>query len=273
MTVTGIETNDLEVLISHIRHISGFDFSGYSRPSLLRRVSRYMTKHAVDFTELLGGLSEGGSVVYDFIQELTVNYTEMFRDVDFFLRVRGTIFPYLESYPTLRIWTAGCASGEEPYSVGILLKEAGLYDRSFIYATDISNRVLNTGREGIFNMNKMRGFSENYLLSGGTHSLSDYYRVLYGKAVMIPELRKNIVFSIHDLTGDGVFNEFHLIFCRNVLIYFTLEQRRQVFLNLYKSLAIFGFLCIGKRESFKNSGIEEHFKIIDSKLNIYQKIS
>ncbi|MCF0069997.1 chemotaxis protein CheR [Dyadobacter sp. CY261] len=267
-----IEYPELEILITRIREISGFDFSGYARPSLLRRAGRYLTTHKMDHGQLLVHIEQGGSVVYDLIQELTVNYSEMFRDADFFRKVRTEVFTYLESYPTLRFWVAGCASGEEAYSMAIFLKEAGFLGRSLIYATDLSNKALTAAREGVFTLGNARTFSENYMAAGGEQSLSDYYRVAYNKAIIVPELRRNIVFSMHDLTGDGVFNEFQFISCRNVMIYFTLELRRKVFGLLYDSLSMLGFLCLGKRETLRYSGLEDHFKIIDSTLNIYQKI-
>lgn len=267
-----MEYSELEILIVRIREISGFDFSGYARPSLLRRASRYLTTHKMDFPQLLAHIEQGGNVVYGLIQELTVNYSEMFRDADFFMKVKAEVFTYLESYPTLRFWVAGCASGEEAYSLAIFLKEAGFLNRSLIYATDLSNKALTAAREGIFTLGNVRTFSENYLAAGGKHSLSDYYHVAYNKAAMLPELRRNIVFSMHDLTGDGVFNEFQFVSCRNVMIYFTLELRQKVFRLLYDSLSMLGFLCLGKRETLRYSGLEENFKVIDSTLNIYQKI-
>ncbi|MCE6989961.1 protein-glutamate O-methyltransferase CheR [Dyadobacter sp. CY323] len=267
-----IEYAELEILIGRIREISGFDFSGYARPSLLRRASRYLSRHAMDLNGLLSHIEPGGGMVYDLIQELTVNYSEMFRDPDFFTKIRSEVFTYLESYPALRFWVAGCASGEEAFSMAILLKETGFLDRSLIYATDLNNKVLNAAREGVFTLSNTRSFSENYMLAAGKRSLSDYYHVAYNKAIISPELRKNIVFSLHDLTGDGVFNEFQFISCRNVMIYFTLELRQKVFRLLYDSLSMLGFLCLGKRETLRYSGIEDNFKVIDSALNIYQKI-
>jgi len=272
MNMTMLEYDELEALIVKVREISGFDFSGYARPSLLRRASRFLNRHTMSLSDLMTHIEQGGKAVYDFIQELTVNYSEMFRDPDFFIKLRSEVFSYLESYPAVRIWVAGCASGEEAYSLAILLKETGMYNRALIYATDLSERVLASAREGVFGLGHMRTFSENYMLSGCKNSLSDYYHVAYSQAVMVPDLRKNIVFSLHDLTGDGVFNEFQMVSCRNVMIYFNLEQRQEVFRLLYESLAMFGFLCLGKRETLRYSGFEENFRIIDSYLNIYQKI-
>jgi chemotaxis protein methyltransferase CheR len=267
-----LEQQELELLIVKVREISGFDFSGYARASLLRRASRYLVKNAIGLPELHLQIEQGGKAVYDFIQELTVNYSEMFRDPDFFLKLRSDVFTYLDSYPSIRFWVAGCASGEEAFSLAILLKEAGLLDGSLIYATDLSQRVLSSAREGVFGLGLMRRFSENYLLAEGKNSLSDYYHVAYSRAVMDLTLRKKIVFSLHDLTGDGVFNEFQMVSCRNVMIYFNAELRLKVFRLLYDSLCMFGFLCLGKRETLRYSGLEDHFRIINQPLNIYQKI-
>ena len=267
-----LEYADLEILITQIRNASGFDFSGYARPSLLRQANRYLTKCKLTCDELLSQLEPDNSIVFDLIQEMTVNYSEMFRDPEFFIRVQSEVFTYLESYPALRFWVAGCASGEEAFSLAIMLKESGHFDRSLIYATDLNKKVLTAAREGVFTLGSVRTFSENYLRANGKNSLSDYYHVSYNKAVISPEVRKNIVFSLHDLSGDGIFNEFQFISCRNVMIYFTLELRQRVFRLLYESLSMLGFLCLGKRETLRYSGIEQNFRVVDSVLNIYQKI-
>ena len=267
-----LDHSGLELLIVKIHEASGFDFSGYSRPSLMRRAESYLGTHGLRLPELIERIGQGGMSAYDLIQDLTVNYSEMFRDPDFFTALKSDVFPYLESYATIRLWVAGCSSGEEAFSLSIFLEEAELQERSIIYATDLSEKMLKTAREGVFSFNGMRSFSENYLLAGGMNSLSDYYHVSYGKAVVIPEVRKNIVFSLHDLTGDSVFNEFQFVSCRNVMIYFTQEQSRKVFILLYNSLCMFGFLCLGKRETLRYSGLEECFRVISYPLNIYQKI-
>lgn len=275
MQLNNMETLDysaLELLITRIRDTSGFDFSGYARPSLLRRTDAYLSKNAISLSELMHNLDDGGRVANDLIQDLTVNYSEMFRDPDFFASLKSEVFPYLESYASLRLWVAGCAFGEEAFSLSIFLKEAELMEKAVVYATDLNQKVLRSAKDGVFTLNAMRTFSENYLTAGGNGSLSDYYHVSYGKAVMHSELRKKIIFSLHDLTGDGVFNEFEFISCRNVMIYFTLEQRREVFKMLYNSLCMFGFLCLGKRETLRYSGLEDYFRIISVPLNIYQKI-
>ncbi|HEV7382927.1 MAG TPA: CheR family methyltransferase [Dyadobacter sp.] len=270
--MTTLNNSVLEDLIVRIRESSGFDFSGYSRPSLLRRTESYLYKHAISLEELKRYIGQGSGEAFGFAQDLTVNYTEMFRDPDFFHALKTEVFGYLESYRELRFWIAGCASGEEAFSLAIMLKECNLKDRSIIYATDINQKVLGIARDGAYYVSAMRNFSENYLQAGGKTSLSDYYHVSYGKAVIDPEIRKHITFSSHDLTGDGIFNEFQFISCRNVLIYFTLEQRKKIFRKLYDSLAILGFLCLGKRETLRDSGLQDYFRVVSEPLNIYQRI-
>lgn len=267
-----LEDSELEELIGHIHRTSGFSFDGYARASLRRRVSSYLIRHQLDMPQLRERVEAGGEVVYSIIQELTVNYSEMFRDPPFFTRIRTEVIGYLASFPAIKIWVAGCASGEEVYSYAIMLKEAGLLSRSLIYATDLSNKALSLAREGAYSLGNMRRFSENYLQSKGGNSLSDYYNVVYNQAVINVEMGERVVFSLHDLTGDGVFNEFQWISCRNVMIYFTPFQRKRVFELLYDSLAMFGFLCLGKRETLRYSGLEGNFRIIDGQYNIYQKI-
>lgn len=266
------DDSGLEAMIVKIREVSGFDFSGYSRASLMRRTMVYLKKNNLNMSKLLLDINPDTRVAYEMIQGLTVNYSEMFRDPDFFASLRSSVFGYLESYASLRVWVAGCASGEEAFSLAIWLKEAGLLAHSVIYATDINQRVLGSARDGIFSLSRIRSFSENYLMAGGDTSLSDYYSVLYNHAVVHHELREDIVFSVHDLTGDRVFNEFQLICCRNVMIYFTVKQREKVLRLLYDSLAMFGFLCLGKREWLRYSGLENNFRIVNQSLNIYQKI-
>ncbi|WP_221392321.1 protein-glutamate O-methyltransferase CheR [Dyadobacter sp. NIV53] len=267
-----IDYRGLESLIFRLRETSGFDFSGYTRPSLMRRARLHLVKRAVSLSELMTDIHRNEVAAYDLVQDLTVNYSEMFRDPDFFALLKSEVLSYFESCATFRIWVAGCASGEEAFSLSILLRESGLIDKSIIYATDLNKKILASAREGVFSLARARNFSENYLKAGGNYSLSDYYQVSYGKAIMHHELRKKIIFSHHDLVGDGVFNEFQLICCRNVMIYFTLEQRKKVLELLYESLSMYGYLCLGKRESLSYSGLEEKFRIISIPLNIYQKI-
>jgi chemotaxis protein methyltransferase CheR len=266
------EYNEMESLFVRIRELSGFDFSGYSRPSLHRRINAFLKTNNLVIAELIDHVGTGDITTYDLIQDLTVNYSEMFRDPEFFVMIRSEVLSYLESFASLRCWVAGCASGEEAFSLAILLKEEGLDGKSIIYATDLNQKVLRSAEQGALPLHCMQGYAQNYANAKGRFSLSGYYEVNQETAVIDYDLRKNIVFSVHDLTGDGVFNQFQMISCRNVLIYFTLEQKRKVLWLLYDSLAMFGFLCLGKRESMRYSGLEDKFRVISIPLNIYQKI-
>ncbi|NQD69170.1 protein-glutamate O-methyltransferase CheR [Sphingobacterium shayense] len=267
-----ITFEQLEQVIELLSHISGFDLSGYSKSSLKRRVQRVMDLDNLDFHELKHAIINLEGFQTYFMNEITVNVTEMFRDPNYYEAIREEVFPYLETFPQLKFWSAGCSTGEEVYSLTILLYEAGLYNRSFIYGTDINLNVIDSAKKAIYPIKKMRQYSENYLISGGKYSLSDYYTAMYDSAIIQGDLRKNILFSQHNLATDSVFNEFHFISCRNVLIYFDLELQNRVFRLLYESLSEFGFLCLGAKETLFNRDIMANFKVVNKTHNIYQKI-
>ena len=210
-----------------------------------------------------------------FFEELLGNFavsvTEMFRDPDFYQVIRNEIIPYLETYPFVKIWHAGCASGEEAYSLAILLKEEGLYDRATIFATDIYDDVLFKAREGIYSLAQMKNYTENYQKAGGLHSFSDYYHARYGSAIMDKSLAKNLTFAKHNLITDSVFGEMHMILCRNVFIYFDTSLQKKVLQLLNHSLIHNGFLCLGTKESLRFIDVDQNFKEINERLKIYQK--
>lgn len=207
-----------------------------------------------------------------FLMELTVNVTEMFRDPSFFKALRGKVMPYLKTYPNIRIWDAGCSTGEETYSLAILLKEENYLHKARIYATDINSRVLASAKEGIFALDVMKDYSRNYLSSGGKGSLSDYYHAKYNSAIFNEDLSKNFVFSVHNLAMDGSFNEFNLIVCRNVLIYFQKELQEKVLELFLQSLPVYGYLALGSKESIRFSRIEKYFEVVDAKERIFRRI-
>jgi chemotaxis protein methyltransferase CheR len=197
----------------------------------------------------------------------------MFRDPHFFEVLRRKALPYLSSFQRIKIWNAGCSSGEELYSFGIMLKEESLYNRSFLYGTDINSKMIEKARKGIYELRKMKQYSENYQAAGSPASLSDYYTAKYDAAAMHRELRERTLFSVHNLVSDGVFNEFQLISCRNVLIYFNTELQKRVIRLFYESLCPLGFLCIGSKETLKYDELASRFRVIDASENIYQKIA
>lgn len=267
-----ISYEELAELVSFIKNIHGFDFSNYSTASLKRRVTRIMQLEKLSLFDLRTLLTNDLNYFESFIIEITVNVTEMFRDPLFYKSVSTHIIPYLRSYQRIKVWNAGCSTGEELYSFAILFSEHNLYERSFFYGTDINSEVLDFAKNGIYDLQKMKLYSENYQKTGALHTLSDYYSARYDAASINHSLKKNVLFSAHNLASEGVFNEFQLISCRNVLIYFNSELQKQVIDLFYNSLANFGFLCLGSKETLRNSEIGR-FKIIDQKNNIYQKIT
>ncbi len=268
-----ISFGNLEELITLVNNVHGFDLSGYTRASLKRRVSRILTVYHIDFTALKDHLINSPGFFDKFLVEVTVTVTEMFRDPAYYKALRNEVTPYLATFPHIKVWSAGCATGEEVYSLAILLSKAGLYSRSFIYGTDINFAVIERAKQGIIDLKKMKVYSDNYLQTESGDSLSEYYTAKYDAAVIHHELRKNSLFSTHNLVSDGVFNEFQLITCRNVLIYFNTDLQRQVVDLLYESLGLFGFLCLGARETLAPGNLKNKFRAISKTYNIYQKIA
>lgn len=265
-----ISFQQLSELVIFIRNVHGFDFSNYSAASLKRRVTRIMQLQKLNLFDLRTLLTNDADYFESFLMEITVNVTEMFRDPLFYKAVSTHVIPYLRSYQRIKVWNAGCSTGEELYSYTILFEEADLYQRSFFYGTDINADVLEFAKNGIYDLQKMKQYSENYNKTGGLRTLSDYYYAQYDAASINQYLKKNVLFSAHNLASDGVFNEFQLISCRNVLIYFNTELQKKVIDLFYDSLANFGFLCLGSKETLRSSELGR-FKIIDQKNNIYQK--
>lgn len=267
-----ITYDELQHLIELIKNVHGFDFSDYSPASIKRRVTRIMQMQKLSLFDLRTLLTNNQDYFESFLIEVTVNVTEMFRDPSFYRGVREKIIPYLKSYQRIKVWNAGCSTGEELYSFAILFCEEQLYDRSFFYGTDINSNALDYAKNGIYDLKKMKQYSENYLKAGFKNTLSDFYTAKYDAASIKNPLKKNTLFSVHNLASDGVFNEFQLISCRNVLIYFNSDLQKKVIDLFYHSIANFGFLCLGSKETLRSSELGK-FKIIDKKNNIYQKIT
>jgi chemotaxis protein methyltransferase CheR len=206
------------------------------------------------------------------LQELSINVTEMFRDPSFFRSIREEVIPMLQTYPFIKIWHAGCSTGEEVYSMAILLKEEGLYERCQIYATDFNHNVIQKAKAGIYSIENIRKYTANYQLAGGKASFSDYYTAQYNAVYFDPSLKKRITFAQHNLVTDGVFGEMNVIICRNVLIYFNQELQNRVISLFYESLSIGSFMCLGSRESLLFSDHLSNFSEFVEKEKIYQKI-
>jgi chemotaxis protein methyltransferase CheR len=263
---------ELKTLLESIKMVYGYNFLDYAHPSIERRIFFYMTNHRIEsIAELSQMILKNESDFEEFVQELSVSVTEMFRDPKFFLAVREKVVKRLATYPMIKIWIAGCATGEEVYSLAILLREEGLLERSIIYATDINQKSLRIAKEGIYNVDNMQQYTSNYQLSGGKYSFSDYYKSKYDSVMFDKSLKRNIVFSAHNLATDSSFNEFQMIMCRNVLIYFNHELQNRVIRLFYDSLCIFGFLALGNKESILFSDQVANFDEIDRKEKIYMK--
>lgn len=267
-----IKDEEVEFLIKDVYELYGYDFSGYSRASFKRRINRIcLIERFTSFAELRYTLINEPEYLKRFVEEVTVNVTEMFRDPSFFKCLREKILPQLGTYPLIRIWVAGCSTGEEAYSMAILLKEANLYHKSLIYGTDLNPLVLETARTGIFPLQQMKLYSENYMLSGGKKDFSDYYTANYDSAKFDKSLQEKLILSTHNLVSDSSFNSFQLIICRNVLIYFDRGLQERVFRLFDNSLENLGFLALGAKETIRFSKLDKNFHQIDDQ-RIWKKI-
>lgn len=255
-----IKNHEIDILLEDIYRDYGYDFLQYSRASMKRRINRIMTNDRLaSFAELRFALKDNPTFLQHFVEEITVNLTEMFRDPLFFRQLREEILPQLGTYPLVRVWIAGCSTGEEAYSMSILLKEANLHHKSLIYATDINPRVLEIARNGVYPLSQIKSFSENYIESGGKQDFSKYYTANYEWAKFNVDLKQKMILSTHNLVSDTSFNSFQLILCRNVLIYFNKDLQERVFKLFDASLENLGYLALGSKETIRFSSIQHNF--------------
>lgn len=263
---------ELDLLLEGILRRHGYDFRHYAKASLKRRVMSIKKKLGMGYiSEIIPAILRDDGAINDFLREMSISVTEMFRDPNFFSAIREKVFPYLGSYPFLKIWHAGCSTGEEVYTMAILLKEEDLYQRSRIYATDFNNESLYKAKEGIYPLNKIKTYMENYNRSNPKASFSDYYHAGYKSAKMLEDLKKGITFANHNLVTDGVFGEMNLIVCRNVLIYFDKDLQNRVLRLFRASLCHRGFLCLGSKESLRFSEVADDFEVVSKKEKIFRK--
>lgn len=268
-----LESVEIDLLLEGVYRHYGFDFRGYSRGSLKRRLWRRMWGEKVpSISALQEKVLHDPDAMERLLYDLSINVTSMFRDPSFFGTVRKKVVPLLRTYPFLRIWNAGCSTGEETYSLAILLAEEGLYTRTRIYATDINGVVLDRARDAAFPLDRMRDYTENYIRSGGTRAFSEYYTADRDVARFAPSLRENIIFAQHNLVSDKSFNEFHMIMCRNVLIYFDRPLQARVHDLFHKSLVSFGVLALGHKESVKFSPLAESYSELDAAEKLYKRV-
>ena len=267
-----IDDKEIDILLNDLFDIHGYDFTNYSKASIKRRILRlYSLDKFPSFAELRYRVKTDSTYLKRFVEEITVNVTEMFRDPMFYLSLRNDVLPALGTKPFIRIWHAGCSTGEEVYSMAILLKEAGLLRKSLLYATDLNPTVLEKVRKGIFPLNQMKHYSESYISSGGQKDFSSYYIANYGQAKFDQELAEKIIISTHNLVSDSSFNEFDLILCRNVLIYFDKDLQDRVLKLFDASLGPLGYLAMGTKETLKFSAIQNNYKQLNRE-KIWKKV-
>lgn len=269
-----LESLELRLLLDAIYQHHGYDFRGYARTSLKRRIWRRITEEGL---HSISGLQErilhDPEVMDRLLVDFSINVTSMFRDPTFFRAVREKVVPLLKTYPFVRIWNAGCSTGEETYSLAIVLREEGLADRARIYATDINDEVLRRAKEGVFPVERMKDYTRDYIRGGGEASFSDYYKT-YGDVVRFdPSLVDNVVFAQHNLVSDGSFNEFNLIVCRNVMIYFDRELQDKVHSLFYESLVRFGILGLGHKETIRFTSHADDYAELDAQEKLYRRLA
>jgi chemotaxis protein methyltransferase CheR len=268
-----LEEIELSLLLEGVYRRYGFDFREYAAASLRRRVwRRVYAEGLTSISSLQDRLLHDPVSMERLLLDLSINVTAMFRDPSFYVAFREKVVPALRTYPFTRIWVAGCSTGEEVYSLAILLQEENLYDRARIYATDINEAVLDRARSGVFPIDKMRDYTQNYIKAGGTRAFSEYYLAKYDGAQFQRSLIENVVFAQHNLVSDRSFNEFNVIICRNVMIYFDRTLQDRVHRLFYDSLMTFGVLGLGHKESIRFSPHEESFEELDPSEKLYRKV-
>ena len=269
-----VESLELDLLVEAMFRMYGYDFRDYARTSLRRRVANVMREEGL---HTISALQE--RVLHDracwerLLNGISVNVSAMFRDPGFFLAFRRHAVPLLRTYPFIRIWQAGCSLGEEAYSLAILLEEEGIYDRALIYATDINETTLRQARDAIYPAELMQKYTQNYVQAGGQRSFSEYYTARYDLAILRPGLQRNIVFSQHNLVSDGPFNEFNVILCRNVMIYFNRTLQERTHALFHSSLGMFGVLGLGSRESLRFLPQERMYEPLAAAEKLYRRIA
>lgn len=267
-----ISEEEVGLLLNDVLELYGYDFTDYAHASINRRVNYLFKKDRfASFAEFRYRIKSDPTYVTRFVEEITVNVTEMFRDPFFYSALKKEVLPVLATYPFIRIWHAGCSTGEEVYSLAILLEEANMLHKAKIYATDINNTVLDKARKGIFPLAHMQQYSRNYIQMGGTQDFSKYYTANYEYAKFRESFSKQIVFAAHNLVTDHSFNEFQLIVCRNVLIYFNKNLQDKILHLFDDSLESFGFLALGSKETLNFTGISTKFRQLENRQKIWRK--
>jgi chemotaxis protein methyltransferase CheR len=272
MQAGDLESLEIRLLLEGIEATYGYDFRGYAETSIKRRLTHWLAESGfATFSLAQSSLLRDRSLFESLLRGITVNVTEMFRDPAFFRAVREQVVPFLKTYPFVKIWVAGCATGEEAYSMAILLNEEGMAGRYRMYATDINEAVLQRASDGVIPIAEMQRFTRNYQKSGGAASFADYYTARYDRVLLAPELKKDIVFAPHNLAVDAEFGEMNLVLCRNVMIYFKATLKERCLRMFDGSLAPGGFLCLGLKETLESSAVIERYEELVRPLRIYGK--
>lgn len=268
-----LEKLEIDLLLQGLYRWCGYDYRNYAYNSIKRRVwHRVQSENLPSITSLLDKILHDPACLQRLIADFSINVTEMYRDPLFFLNFREKVIPILRTYPSIRIWHAGCSTGEEVYSMAIMLQEEGIYDKTKIYATDINADVLKAAKAGVFPLKSMRKYTNNYIKAGGKKAFSDYYSVSHNGVKFHSNLTKNVVFAQHNLVTDRSFNEFHVILCRNVLIYFDKILQNKVHQLFYESLGMFGVLGLGDKETLFNTDMCDYYEEISVTQKLYRKI-
>lgn len=268
-----VSESELDLLMQAIYITYSYDFRNYSGASQKRRILQAMAHFECPTVGALQAMVlKDATLFMQLLQYLTIPVSEMFRDPAFFLALRQQVLPVLQTYPSLKIWVAGCSTGEEVYSLAILLREEGLLEKSLIYATDINPVALDKARRGIFTLASIKGHTVNYQQAGGKQAFSDYYSAAYDAAIFDPTLRTNVSFSDHSLATDSVFSETQLVLCRNVLIYFNKTLQDRALGLFHESLSHRSFMGLGSKESIDFSGYAKHFETLDKPARIFRKL-
>ncbi len=267
-----VEKIEFNLLLEAIYQAHGYDFRDYSKAHIKRRVVHFQHINKLEsLSEVQHLILHDISKFNELLSELSIKVTEMFRDPDFYLALRKKVIPLLKTYPFPKIWIAGCATGEEVYSLAILLKEEGLLKRTRIFATDFNKGAVEAAKKGVYSIDRIKNYTVNYQKAGGIHSFSDYYTAHDNKVELDPALRENVTFLEHNLVTDDLFEKVNLISCRNVLIYFNKQLQNRV-INLFtRSLIKGGFLALGMKESLLFSNDKDLYKDIEPEMNIFQK--
>lgn len=267
-----VDSIGIALLLEGIKRRWGYDFTHYSYASVKRRVDHARREAGCErFTELLDLLLHDADTFDRFLKHMSITVTEMFRDPPFYKAVREKLIPVLKTFPFVKIWHAGCATGEEVYSLAIMLHEEDFLSRARIYATDFNKHSLSAAEKAVYPIHQLEGHCANYRASGGTRDFTDYYSTAYGLAKMKDFLKERVTFSYHNLVTDGVFGEMNVVFCRNVLIYFDKTLQERVFELFTDSLRHGGYLCLGSKETLNFSGVKRCYDAVDGRQKIYRK--